>query len=90
MVRLQAPLINQLSLGAASGVLIQNVEPDGPANNAQLQQGDVILSFNDRPVTSIDDLHKLLDETSIGRKCSLEVIRNRQKTKVDVVPGELK
>lgn len=90
MVRLNAPLTGQLSLNASSGVLIQTVEPDGPANNAMLQQGDVIVHFNNQPVTSIDDLHKLLDETTIGRLCNIEIIRNRHKTVVDVVPGELK
>lgn len=89
LARLQNPLVQHLNLRVQSGVLIQNVEADGPAYNAELRQGDVIIGFNDKPVSSIDDLHKLLDETTIGQVSELEVLRDRKVHRAKVVPAEM-
>ena len=42
------------------------------------------------PINSIDDLHKLLDEKSIGQAVQLEVLRGGKKEKIRVIPAELK
>lgn len=79
---------NQLS--ARTGVLIVSVEPDGIANNQALRQGDIIVGFNGQPVATVDDLHRLLIEDTIGRRVPLDVLRNNKKLTVSVVPGEMK
>ncbi len=46
---------SQLQLpGDVHGVVVEQVRPDSPADNAGLQQGDVILEVNRHPVTSAD------------------------------------
>ena len=57
---------------------------------AQLQNGDIIVGLNTSLINSIDDLHKLLDEKSIGQAIQLEVLRKGKKEKVRVIPAELK
>jgi S1-C subfamily serine protease len=81
--------INYHQLGTRSGVLIQSVEPDGPAYNSELTTGDILIAMNDRPVRSIDDLHKLLNEEAIGKKMRLTILRQGKKEQTEVITGEL-
>jgi len=76
--------------GGDSALLVQTIEPDGPAQNAALMPGDLIVRFNGRALASIDALHKLLDEKAIGQAAELTVLRNQRLMTVGVVPGELK
>lgn len=73
-----------------SGVLVQNVEPDGPAYNSQLAAGDIIIAFEDSSVHSIDDLHRLLNEGTIGKRSELTILRQGKKEKVAVIPAEMR
>ncbi len=89
MIRLNQKVVNYHRLNVASGVLVQNIEADSPAYNAELKQGDVIVGFNQEKIASIDDLHRLLNEQSIGEKVELHVLRNRRKERVRVIPAEM-
>jgi S1-C subfamily serine protease len=66
------------------------VEPDGPAYNSELEVGDIIIALGETPVHSIDDLHKLLNDKSIGQASELIVLRRGSKEKVRVIPAEMK
>ena len=61
--------------GAASGVQIVQCVPGGPAARAGLAQGDVLLSLDDRPAVTVDDIYKVLDRQSIGRELKAKVLR---------------
>lgn len=89
VVQLQPQVVKQYNLDVKSGILIQNLEPDSPAYNSELQQGDVIIRYDDKPVATIDELHKLLDDTTIGKTAELIVLRNRRKERVRVIPAEM-
>jgi S1-C subfamily serine protease len=82
--------ISYHQLTIKSGVLVQNVEPDGPAYNSQLETGDIIIAFEDSPVHSIDDLHKLLNENTIGKRLELTVLRRGKKEPVQIIPAEMR
>lgn len=71
-----------------TAVQVLTVEPDGPANNIALQQGDLILSMNGDSIESIDDLHRLLDESCIGKAQKLTLFRNRKIVPAIIIPGE--
>jgi S1-C subfamily serine protease len=79
-----------LGLEKNSGILVRSLEADGPADNRQLQAGDVILSFNGQAIGSIDDLHRLLSAETIGQVAKLEILRNNRSVMVEVIPGEMK
>ena len=50
-------LAAQLQLAAGTkGLVVRDLDPEGAAAEAGIQQGDVILEFNRQPVTSIDQL----------------------------------
>ncbi|RIV21169.1 PDZ domain-containing protein [Fibrisoma montanum] len=79
---------NQLS--ARTGVVVASVEADGVAENSELQPGDIIVRFNEQPVATVDDLHRLLTEETIGRRIQLTLLRDNRQRGVMVTPGELK
>jgi S1-C subfamily serine protease len=85
-----APLHRRLAkqFSAESGVLVLGVEPDSPARDAGLREGDLILAFNDRLVTNIDDLHRFLTEAQIGARAALKLLRRGAVVVLDIVPEE--
>ena len=90
LVKLTERMINYNKLLVKTGVYIFEIIPDSPAKNNNLREGDIIVAFNDHPVGSVDDLHKLLDENMIGKNCELTVLRKGIGTAVKVVPVESK
>jgi S1-C subfamily serine protease len=76
------------ALPVESGVLVAAVEPNSPAARAELQSGDIIVAFDDHPVTAIDDLHRVLTEEQVGAKAHLTVLRRRERLTLDIVPCE--
>jgi S1-C subfamily serine protease len=48
------------------------------------------LTFNGKPVGSIDDLHRCLDATQIGKKVTLKVFRRGITRDLTVIPAEMK
>jgi S1-C subfamily serine protease len=87
-VPFQRNLVRFHDLPAQSGVLILSVENDSPAQKAGLREGDVIVEFDNQPIASIDDLHKLLTEEKAGVKTPLTMIRRSEKLTFSIVPEE--
>ena len=77
-----------LGLGAESGVLIISVEPDSPAEHAVLQVRDLMVEFDGKTISSIDDLHRQLTDERIGRSAELVVIRHSARVGLQAVPRE--
>jgi S1-C subfamily serine protease len=75
-------------LPVASGVRVASVEPDSPAARAALQEGDVIVALDDRPVAAIDDLHRLLSDERVGIPARLTILRRTERLTVDITPAE--
>jgi S1-C subfamily serine protease len=73
-----------------NGVLVLSVEPGSPAARAGVEDGDVLVAFDGQPVTGVDDLHKLLSESRIGKQCLATVIRRTEKITLSVSPEERK
>lgn len=89
MVRIDPRQAKRLNIGNTAGVLVQSVEADVPAYNGELQKEDLILAFNGKLVNGIDDLHRFLDERTIGNAVELTILRQREITKVRVIPAEM-
>ena len=75
-------------LQQASGVMVSELAPDGPAQHAGLQAGDVLLSFDDLPVAGVDDLHRALTQERAGKRLPLRLLRRTEMLTVQVVPIE--
>jgi len=87
-VPLHRRLVRFHQLPSASGVLIISVADDGPAAQAGLREGDVMVEFNGRPIPSIDTLHKLLTSEQIGLEGRLTIIRRTEKLTLPIRPAE--
>jgi S1-C subfamily serine protease len=75
-------------LAAESGVRIMAIEPAGPAQQANVLAGDVIVSYDDQPVTSIDDLQRLVTFDKVGITSRLSVIRGTQRVDLLITAEE--
>jgi serine protease Do len=58
------------------GVAIEKVMEGSPAEKAGLQNGDVIVRFNDEEVTSVRKLTRLLGEVSPDHQAKITIIRS--------------
>jgi S1-C subfamily serine protease len=76
------------SLGAESGVRVASIEENSPAARAGLQEGDVIVGFNDAVVGAIDDLQRLLTEEHVGARSLLVLLRGTERLEIEVEPQE--
>ena len=71
-------------LGAQYGVVLQSVEPGGPAALAGIKAGDVVTAVNGKPVKSGPDMVNPIAETPVGGKVRITYVRNRQPREVAV------
>jgi len=72
------------------GIYIYEVIKDKMVQNEQLRMGDIIISFEEAPISTIDDLHKHLDQQAIGREITLGVLRDGRRENIQVIPGEIR
>lgn len=70
------------------GVLVLGVEESSPAHRAGMVPGDQIVRYDDAPIASIDELHRLLTEAQIGQETNITVLRNRTPQELVIVPIE--
>ncbi|CAN7686018.1 S1C family serine protease [Rhizobium sp. LjRoot254] len=59
---------------AQTSVRIRRLEPDGPAERAGLQEGDLVLSIDDQPVEGVDDLIRLMNGDRINKPTEFLVL----------------
>lgn len=85
-VSLHRRLVRYYDLAFESGLLLQNVVPDSPAQRAGLRERDVIVRFSGKPIANVDDLHRLLTDERSGISCEAEVVRGTELLKVSVTP----
>ena len=75
-------------LPAAKGVLIAQVVESGPADQAGLRRGDVIVRIDRAPVASTEDLLRELESRRVGQAVELEVLRDGESQRYMVTLGE--
>ena len=76
---------NNLPLGA----YIQEVTPNGPADKAGLQKGDVITKVNEVNVENSSDLIRELYKHRVGDKITISYLRDGQTAQTEVTLGEI-
>ncbi|WP_244447145.1 DegQ family serine endoprotease [Hoeflea sp. BAL378] len=69
-----ADIAEALGLDRATGALVSDVAADGPAGEAGLRAGDIVLGFNGRPIEHPDALGYRLATTSAGATAELDVL----------------
>jgi serine protease Do len=78
-----------LGLEKTQGVLIDGVRPGGAAAKAGVQQGDVVLEVDGKPVRNVVELKSLIGETPPGTRVDLLVVRGEDQRHIPVVLDQL-
>ncbi|MDJ1183145.1 HhoA/HhoB/HtrA family serine endopeptidase [Roseofilum casamattae] len=71
------------------GVIITGIVPDSPAEDSQLQPGDIILKVDNISVKSATDVQELVEESRVGEELILQVNRNGKELAIAIRPGSL-
>jgi serine protease Do len=83
-------IAESLGLDKPRGALIASVHDGGPAQQAGIQPGDVVLTFDGKDVTDMRHLPRIVAETPIDKVAKVTVWRKRKEVTLDVKVGELK
>lgn len=76
------------SVGQPTGLLIVATEPSGPADNAGLFQGDIVVALDGQPTHTLDELLALLNGERVGTSVPVRIIRGGQTQEIMVVIAE--
>ena len=78
-----------LNIKTRNGALITDVVDGGPAEEGGIQEGDVIIAFNDQLISDPSNLKNVVSLTPPNTKNRVKVIRDGSKKIVDVILAEL-
>jgi S1-C subfamily serine protease len=87
-VRIHPVTRAQHKLEHENGVLVVAVEKGSPAVRSGVERGDLIVAYAGEAVAGIDDLHRLLTETEIGKQTYLDLVRGTDRLNLLVTPAE--
>ena len=82
-------IAESLGLHDASGALVASVTPDGPAELAKIEPGDVILEFDHKKIDRMRGLPRIVAETPIGKEVEVNLWRRGERHTISVTLGEL-
>ena len=83
------PAQQQQRWGRTSGLRVVEVVSGGPAAQAGLRAGDLLLTAAGQPVEKAQDLQRLMFDEAIGRPLAITVFRNGALVDVIAEPSEL-
>lgn len=76
LISMTPELQQQYGFAESTGAIVTEVNPGSPADNAGLNQGDVILRANGKPTPTADSLGAIIDALKPGDKLTMRVDSN--------------
>ena len=73
----------------ASGVIVTRIDAGGPADEAGLEVGDLIRTFNGEDVTDTRALTRIVADAGVENTVEVDVVRDRRTRTILVTLGEL-
>jgi serine protease Do len=67
------------------GVVVTEIMPDSPAAEAGVREDDVIVAFNGKRVNGPRELQEAVEQTTLGERRTLTVLRDGKERKLDLV-----
>lgn len=74
--------------GDQQGALVAGVVPSGPADEAGLKTGDIIVKFNGQEITDTQSLLDAVAETQVGQNTTINVVRSGQSKEIKIIIGD--
>ncbi len=81
-------IADNLGLPEPEGAMVVEVTEGGPSVNI-LAVGDIVLSFDGKPIKRMHDLPRLVSLTEIGKRVPVEVFRDGKDVTLEVTLGQL-
>lgn len=73
-----------VGLPERDGLLVRDVQDDGPAQLAGVRAGDLVVAAGGRDVATVDDLYEVLDAVEEGGSLALRIVRGADELDVSV------
>lgn len=87
-VVLPESLSAKLGLSGNSGLIVLSLASAGPAEQAGLMVGDIVIGVAGEPVATVDDLQAALGRKSIGEAVSVSLVRGGERLESTITIGE--
>ncbi|MCE8032304.1 DegQ family serine endoprotease [Billgrantia tianxiuensis] len=81
-------LAESFGMDSASGALIADLDPEGPAAQAGLQAGDIVLEVDGEEVERSRNLPRLIGRVAPGNEAELTIMRDGERQDVTVTIGD--
>lgn len=84
-----AQVKERFSLTVDRGIYIAQVALQGPAEQAGIQEGDVIVRINDHDIGSAEDVRELMKKARIGQRANIVLMRHGEYEELTIELGEM-
>jgi serine protease Do len=81
-------MVDYFDLSGKEGVLVTNVGSDTPAEKAKIKRGDVIVEFDGKKITGVEQFRMLAADAVPGQKVDVVLVRDGKKKTVSLEVGE--
>jgi S1-C subfamily serine protease len=88
-IELHKRMVQFHSLSQSKALYITSVEPKSPAEEADLRTGDIVVSFNNHPIGTSDDLFARLTKETIDSVQYITILRDKQMKLLELYPAEV-
>jgi len=78
-----------MGLPGKQGALVADVTGGGPAQKAGLRNGDVVISFDNKPINDSRQLPRVVAATPVGKTVNVDVLRKAKKQSFRIVIAKL-
>ena len=79
----------ELGLDDVQGAWVDRVIPGGPAHQAGVEAGDLVVSFDGQAIDSPKTLRWLTQTAGVGRSVQLEVLRGKERLTLSLITVEM-
>jgi S1-C subfamily serine protease len=87
-VPVNSKILRHYHLTNQKGLFVVNIEPDSPASRSQIKEGDIVVSFNGKPMNSTQELFKELTKKEILSVVDVALVRHTELLNVSIFPVE--
>jgi serine protease Do len=85
---LEPDLAKHLGVSNLQGAVISDVQTNTPAAAAGIKPGDVVVEYAGKPVTSPGELQQAVDQSPVGHKEPVIVVRDGKRVTLEVTTAE--